>query len=212
MNPAGLRKNYSGAPLRRKSLRSCPVEQFRSWFEAACQAGIPEPNAMVLATADPQGRPWARTVLLKGYDREGFLFFTNLRSRKALHISGQPQVSLLFPWVALERQVMINGEAQALGAEESLPYFSSRPRESRISAWASPQSRPVDSRSRLDRAWEEARDRFGEAEIPLPPHWGGYRVRPCAFEFWQGGPHRIHDRFLYTLGEGGGWRIERLAP
>ena len=212
MNLAEMRRTYSGEPLRRGTLRPHPLDQFRIWFEAACRAEIPEPNAMTLATADSEGQPWIRTVLLKGCDRDGFGFFTNHESRKALHIADNPRVSLLFPWVSLERQVLIVGIAERMSPEESRPYFDSRPLESRISAWASPQSRTVPSREELDLAWQAARARFADREIPLPPHWGGYRVRPRLFEFWQGGPHRIHDRFLYTLADSNRWTIERLAP
>lgn len=207
----GLRRHYERRRLRLEDLSPDPIAQFRCWFDEAAAEGLLEPNAMSLATATRAGETTLRTVLLKAYGDEGFLFFTNLQSTKAKQIAENPHVSLLFPWLALERQVIINGTATRLGLAEVARYFLSRPRESRIATWASPQSRVIDTRRVLEMKFEEMRRKFGEGEVPVPSFWGGYRVAPKAIEFWQGGPHRLHDRFLYTR-DGAAWRIARLAP
>jgi pyridoxamine 5'-phosphate oxidase len=214
---AALRREYSQAGLQRRDLASEPVAQFRLWFEQARAAQLLEPNAMVLGTCDG-ARPSSRTVLLKAYDERGFVFFTNYGSRKAREIAAQPEVSLLFPWYGLERQVAILGRAERISAAESLAYFSSRPFGSRVGAWVSQQSRVISSRSILEMKWEEMKRRFASGEVPLPGAWGGYRVVPLEVEFWQGRPNRLHDRFRYCRpqgdggGQGSGWTIERLAP
>lgn len=209
---ADMRANYTKARLVREDLRDDPIAQFQVWFGDAIQAELLEPNAMSLATADAAGRPLLRTVLLKGLDARGFVFFTNLESRKASHIAANPHVSLLFPWLALERQVVVTGTAAKLSIAESLKYFLSRPRESQLAAWASRQSSVISSRKVLEMEWEHLKAKFGAGEVPLPTFWGGYCVKPETIEFWQGGPNRLHDRFQYTRQPDGGWIIERLAP
>ena len=189
-----------------------PFRQFQQWFEDAVSTGIPEPNGFSLATVDDQGQPWLRTVLLKLYDEQGFVFFTNFESRKAHQITGNPKVALLFPWVALARQVKITGTASKIATSQSLKYFTTRPRGSQIGAWASPQSQVITSRSLLEAKVDEIKRKFSHGEIPLPAFWGGYRVVPDRIEFWQGRDSRLHDRFAFTLEADGSWRIERLAP
>ena len=211
MDLSDFRKEYSDRGLHQDELAADPFTQFTRWFEQATELGLHEPNAMTLATVDQRGMPAQRTVLLKGFDERGFVFFTNYQSRKALDIAVNPQACLLFPWVILERQVIVQGRAVKTSREESLTYFHSRPRESQIGAWVSDQSTVIPDRAFLENKLAETRARFGDGEIPLPPHWGGYRVVPQAIEFWQGGPARLHDRFVYTRG-GQGWRIERLSP
>jgi pyridoxamine 5'-phosphate oxidase len=211
---AQLRRDYRQAGLRRADLDPDPVAQFRRWFEQATAADLLEPNAMVLGTSDGL-RPSARTVLLKAFDGRGFVFFTNYESRKAREIAAHPQVSLLFPWYPLERQVAILGRAERITAAESLAYFSSRPFGSRLGAWVSQQSTVIRSRSILEMQWEEMKRRFAAGEVPLPPAWGGIRVVPAEFEFWQGRENRLHDRFRYRRADGlaaAEWQIERLSP
>ncbi len=212
MNLADLRSEYRRARLRRESLHADPIEQFLLWLGEATSAGVIEPTAMTLATAWGDGRPLVRTVLLKGIDARGFVFFTNLGSRKARQIGENPHVSLLFPWLALERQVIVTGKAEKVSEPEALAYFAGRPRESQIAAWASEQSAPISSRQVLETAWEKMKEKFGDGEVPLPSFWGGYRVKPDTVEFWQGGPSRLHDRFQYTPEADGAWKIQRLAP
>lgn len=206
-----FRKEYSARGLRREDLDADPIAQFRTWFEQAIELELHEPNAMSLATVDPGSRPLQRTVLLKYFGPAGFVFFTNYQSRKADHIAANPNVCLLFPWVLLERQVIIQGRAEKIGAAESLKYFASRPRESRLGAWVSNQSSVISSRQLLLQKLDELKRKFADGEIPLPSFWGGYRVVPETIEFWQGGPARLHDRFLYTR-EDDGWQIDRLSP
>lgn len=216
---ADLRRDYRRGGLRRDDLASDPVEQFRHWFEQARSAELIEPNAMVLSSSDGR-RPSSRTVLLKAFDQRGFVFFTNYGSRKAREIDATGVVSLLFPWYALERQVGILGPADRISTAESLAYFVSRPFGSRLGAWVSQQSAVISSRSILEMQWEHLKQRFADGEVPLPSGWGGYRVVPEEFEFWQGGENRLHDRFRYRRQppgpepEGGSsdWIIERLAP
>lgn len=206
-----LRRDYDKDPLCESELNADPVVQFREWFEEARAAGIPEPNAMTLGTADASGRVGCRTVLLKAYDERGFVFFTNYASRKARQIAENPQGSLLFPWVPLARQVEIAGRIEKISVAESLAYFVSRPYLSRLGAWVSDQSSVISSRQILLAKFEELKRQFADGEVPKPEGWGGFRVIPETVEFWQGGGARLHDRFLYTH-SGEGWRIERLAP
>jgi len=199
--------------LSRAQLEADPILQFQHWYQEAITTGIPEPNAMSLATVAADGQPWVRTVLLKLYDAAGFVFFTNYESRKSRQIATQPKVALLLPWVALARQVQITGPARRIPTAESLRYFVTRPRGSRIGAWASPQSRVIGSRALLEAKVEEMRHKFAEGEVPVPSFWGGFRVEPETIEFWQGRENRLHDRFLYRRDTPRAeWRIERLAP
>jgi len=211
MDLAAFRKEYSDRGLRREELNPDPVAQFSEWFIQATELEVHEPNALTLATVDENGMPFQRTVLLKYYDKDGFVFFTNYSSRKAAQIAANPKVSLLFPWITLERQVIIQGHAEKISTAESLRYFASRPRESQIGAWVSNQSEVISSRKFLMQKLAEIKDKFAHGEIPLPSFWGGYRVVPEAIEFWQGGPARLHDRFLYQKKDDG-WHIERLSP
>ncbi len=211
MDLADFRKEYSARGLRREELNPDPVAQFSEWFIQATELAVHEPNAMTLATVDASGMPYQRTVLLKYYDKDGFVFFTNYSSRKAKQIAENPKVSLLFPWITLERQVIIQGHAERISTAESLRYFASRPRESQIGAWVSNQSEVITSRKFLMQKLAEIREKFHQGEIPLPSFWGGYRVVPQSVEFWQGGPARLHDRFLYQK-EADSWQIARLAP
>jgi pyridoxamine 5'-phosphate oxidase len=197
--------------LRLEDLDADPIAQFKQWMDVAIATEMPDPNAMSLATATTVGVTSLRTVLLKGYSDDGFLFFTNLESNKAQQIAENPNVSLLFYWRELERQVIINGAASRLSLARVADYFFSRPRESRIAAWVSPQSRVIDARRTLELKFEEMLYKFGQGEIPVPSFWGGYRVTPRTIEFWQGGAHRLHDRFQYRRGETA-WIVERLAP
>ncbi len=212
MNIADLRRHYTQGTLRREDLEANPFAQFKRWMDQACEAELLEPNAMSLATVDTEGKPFLRTVLMKGYSDAGFLFFTNYESRKAQQIGDNPKVSLLFPWLALERQVIVNGIAKKISPTESLKYFQSRPEGSQIGAWASPQSQIITSRSILELKWDEMKRKFAAGKIPLPSFWGGYCVEPETLEFWQGGANRIHDRFLYTREADANWRIDRMAP
>ena len=209
MSVSSLRREYRGEPLTEASAAGDPFEQFARWFEQA-RATEADPTAMALATATPDGRPSARMVLLKGFDAGGFVFYTNYDSRKAGEIEGTHRASLLFYWAGLERQVRIEGAITRVAAAESDAYFASRPLESRWSAHASPQSRVIDSRESLEAAVSRARAQFGDA-VPRPAGWGGFRVSPDAFEFWQGRENRLHDRLAYTL-DAGAWRRRRLAP
>ena len=211
MDLAEFRKEYSDRGLRREELNPDPFAQFSAWFIQASELAVHEPNAMTLATVDESGMPYQRTVLLKYYDAEGFVFFTNYSSRKAHQIAHNPQVSLLLPWITLERQIVIQGSAEKISTAESLRYFTSRPRESQIGAWVSNQSEVITSRKFLLQKLSEMREKFHHGEIPLPSFWGGFRVVPTAIEFWQGGPARLHDRFLYRKNDAA-WQIERLAP
>ena len=211
MDLADFRKEYSDRGLKREEMNADPIAQFSEWFSQASELGVHEPNAMTLATVDETGMPYQRTVLLKYYATDGFVFFTNYSSRKAKHMAQNPRVSLLFPWITLERQVIIQGSVEKISSAESLKYFTSRPRESQIGAWVSNQSEVITSRKFLMQKLAEIGEKFSKGEIPLPSFWGGYRVKPEMIEFWQGGPARLHDRFLYRRCEGA-WKIERLSP
>lgn len=206
------RSEYTRGALDLAHLQPSPFDQFALWFQQAMEAKVVEPNAMSLATSGADQRPLVRTVLLKSYDQRGFVFFTNFESRKARQIAENPRVSLLFPWLALERQVIICGPAEKISTAESLSYFITRPRGSQLGAWVSAQSSVITTRSLLEQKWEEMKRKFGEGEVPLPSFWGGYRVVPSDIEFWQGRPSRLHDRFLYTRQPDGSWKIDRLAP
>jgi len=211
VNLADFRKEYSDRGLRRADLKANPIQQFGDWFKTATEVGVHEPNAMTFATAGATGTPLQRTVLLKGFDENGFVFFSNYESRKAADMRANPQVCLLFPWLTLERQVIIQGRVEKATIEESTAYFHSRPLDSQIGAWVSNQSEVIASREALNAKLNEIRERFADGKIPLPPFWGGYRVIPNTIEFWQGGPARLHDRFLYSR-KPDGWKIERLSP
>jgi pyridoxamine 5'-phosphate oxidase len=222
MDPlAAMRRNYSQAGLDVSDLAPDPFAQFRRWLDEAVSAGLVEPNAMVLATATADGKPSARTVLLKGFDDAGFVFYSNYSSRKGVEIAANPRASLLFPWHALERQVVVEGPVSALAREESAAYFATRPRASRLASWASSQSSVIGSRAELEeryaayeRQWPVDGPGEGpeEGEVPVPDWWGGYRVGVEAAEFWQGRPSRLHDRLRYRPDDRGGWVVERLAP
>jgi pyridoxamine 5'-phosphate oxidase len=207
-----FRREYTAGGLTREMLNACPLRQFEIWLEQAVQAGLEDPTAMVLATIDEAGAPWQRIVLLKGLSAGGFVFYTNHGSDKAHAIERAPGVSLLFPWNVLDRQVIVGGTAQKMGYAESASYFITRPRESQIAAWASRQSRPISARALLEQQVQIVRRKFGDGEIPMPDFWGGYRVVPQRLEFWQGGEHRLHDRFLYRRSAAGDWQIEQLQP
>lgn len=207
---ARLRIEYSSRLLRRRDLDVDPISQFKAWFSDALAAQVREPNAMTLATATRDGAPSARIVLLKGID-EGFVFFTNYQSQKGQELDGNPRAALVFFWAELFRQVRVEGSVSRVSAEESDAYFASRPPEARLGAAASPQSRAIESRDELERAFDGLRRLHPEGNIPRPPHWGGYRVIPQRIEFWQGRESRLHDRFLYTR-DTGAWQISRLAP
>ena len=212
MQLAEMRRNYAARALDLADLEANPFAQFDHWMREAIETQVIEPNAMTLATADAAGRPAVRTVLLKGFDQRGFVFYSNYESAKARDLAANPKVALLFPWLALERQVSAMGIAQKITATESLKYFLSRPRESQIGAWASRQSEVISTRALLESKFAEMKARFANGEIPLPDQWGGYRVTPQSFEFWQGRPNRLHDRFKYTLQSDGSWTIARLMP
>ncbi|MFD6680547.1 pyridoxamine 5'-phosphate oxidase [Micromonospora parva] len=187
--------------------------QFDRWFADAVAFGLPEPNAMVVGTADPAGRPSGRTVLLKGYDPEGFVFFTNHLSRKGVEVTANPYASLVFPWFPMQRQVVVAGRVAPVDRATSEAYFASRPRGSQLGAWASPQSQVVSGRAALEQRYQESVERFADqAEIPTPPHWGGLRVQPESVEFWQGRAGRLHDRLRFRRLDEGAWIVERLAP
>ena len=207
-----MRVHYDRDELFLEDLRPNPFEQFELWMNEACESGLVEPNAMTLATVGPDGRPTLRTVLLKGFDERGFVFYTNLQSRKARQISLNSNVSLLFLWLTLHRQVTINGIAERVPTSEALAYFVTRPFGSQLGAWVSPQSEVISTRAFLEMKWEEAKRKFCEGRVPMPSFWGGFRVVPNEIEFWQGGGHRLHDRFLYRRLEDASWKIQRLAP
>jgi pyridoxamine 5'-phosphate oxidase len=211
MDLSDFRNEYSSRGLRRDDLDADPVRQFEIWFHQALELDVHEPNAMTLATVDERGMPYQRTVLLKYFDRDGFVFFTNYESRKARQLAANPKASLLFPWLTLERQIIIQGSAEKISTTESLRYFATRPRDSQLGAWVSQQSSVVSSRTFLLQKLAEVKAKFAKGEIPLPSFWGGYRIVPESIEFWQGGTGRLHDRFLYSRNNGA-WQIDRLAP
>ncbi|WP_345649540.1 pyridoxamine 5'-phosphate oxidase [Streptomyces tremellae] len=207
-----MREQYRSAPLLESDVAATPMDQFARWFKATAEYGLPEPNAMVVSTADPRGRPSSRTVLLKHYDDRGFVFYTNYGSRKGTEIAANPYVSLLFPWHRIARQVVVTGTAARVGRDETTAYFRTRPHGSQLGAWASEQSAPLASRDELLRRYEELAARHPEGEqVPVPPQWGGFLVTPETVEFWQGHENRLHDRLRYTR-TGETWHLERLCP
>jgi pyridoxamine 5'-phosphate oxidase len=212
MNIAELRREYTLAGLTEADLSADPIDQFQKWFHQALDAQIVEPNAMVLATATSTGLPSTRVVLLKCVDRNGFTFFTNYESRKAGELNENPHVSVTFPWIALERQVTATGVATKVSRDTSADYFKMRPRGSRLGAWVSTQSQVIPGRKYLEDRLQELEAKYPGDEIPLPPYWGGYVLKPDEIEFWQGRPNRLHDRLRYTRQPDNSWRIERLSP
>jgi pyridoxamine 5'-phosphate oxidase len=212
MSLADLRRDYSLAGLLEKDLARDPFAQFDKWFQEAEAAKIPEPNAMVCAVATTDGRPSARTVLLKGLDGRGFVFYTNYESRKGRQLAQNAHTSLLFPWIALERQVIVEGEATKVMPEESAAYFHARPRASQLAAWASAQSTVLSGRVPLEESMKAMEQKYAGTEVPMPPYWGGYRVVPHTVEFWQGRRSRLHDRLRYRREKSGTWIVERLSP
>jgi pyridoxamine 5'-phosphate oxidase len=208
---AALRREYARGGLDLPDLADDPITMFGRWMHDAVAAGLHEPNAMVLSTADADGRPSSRMVLLKGVGEEGLVFYTNHASRKGEELAANPHCSLLFPWHPLERQVRIDGTAEVLDRPRVEAYFRTRPRGAQLGAWASDQSRPVASRAELEASYARVEERYADADVPVPPHWGGYRVVPESVEFWQGRPGRMHDRLVYRR-DGSAWVVERLAP
>lgn len=212
MDLKDFRREYLKGGLHREQLSDSPIDQFEQWMKLAIEADVSlDPTAMCLATVDSEGQPSQRVVLLKHFDQQGFVFYTNLESRKAREIAQNSRVSLHFGWLPLERQVIIYGQAEKLSVTESTKYFLTRPRDSQIAAWTSKQSHGISSRQMLEEAFAQMKRKFSEGEIPLPGFWGGYRVVPEKVEFWQGGSNRLHDRFMYSR-QGAGWQIERLQP
>ncbi|MCS5585116.1 MAG: pyridoxamine 5'-phosphate oxidase [Pseudomonadales bacterium] len=205
------RREYDCGKLTRESLPDNPFEQFKLWMDQAIEAGIQDPTAMSVATVDGSGKPWQRMVLLKDFDQRGFVFYTNLGSRKAREIEGNPQVCLHFPWLRLDRQVIVGGRAERLSTVDVMKYFLSRPKGSQLAAWASKQSSRINSRQALETQFSQIKEKFAKGDIPLPDFWGGFRVVPEEIEFWQGGENRLHDRFSYQLDDGD-WEISRLSP
>lgn len=212
MNLEQIRRQYCYQGLSREDLDDNPLKQFETWMQQACDAEVLDATAMTLATVSSNGRPSQRIVLLKHSDQRGFVFYTNLESRKAHEIAANPNVSLHFAWLQLSRQVIIAGTAEKLGTAEALRYFLTRPYFSQLAAWASQQSHPVSSRALLEEQFERMKHKYSEGKVPLPSFWGGYRVKPEAYEFWQGREHRLHDRFEYRRDDNGTWQIQRLAP
>lgn len=206
-----LRREYVSHPLTEVSVSADPIEQFHIWFQEVMQVDQPDPEAMTLSTSLPNGRTSGRIVLLKGFDRQGFVFFTNYRSRKSLELSDNPFGALTFYWPALNRQVRIEGLIDRVSREESEEYFKTRPRGSQIGAWASPQSSEIAGREVIEKSIAELEKQFGDGDIPCPPDWGGFILKPDWIEFWQGRESRLHDRILYSLNDGN-WKISRLAP
>jgi pyridoxamine 5'-phosphate oxidase len=211
MSLSDLRREYADAALDVRDVDPDPIVQFRRWFDEAVQAQLTDANAMTLATSTRDGRPSARIVLLKEFDERGFVFYTDYRSRKGAELDENPQAALVFYWREIDRQVRLEGTVVRIDPAESAAYFSTRPSGSRIGAWASTQSAAISGRDWLDAEVKRVEERFPDGEVPLPPHWGGYRVRPDVCEFWQGRPSRLHDRIQYRR-DGDAWTVERLSP
>ncbi len=209
---ADLRRNYTIAGLSEADAATSPIDQFKTWFQQAVDANFPEPNAMTLATISSEGKPSARIVLLKDVDDRGFVFYTNYESAKGQHLLENPDAALVFFWIELERQVRVEGKVEKVSATESDAYFRTRPRGSQLGAWVSKQTEVIASRQVLESKLEQLEQKYAGKEIPRPPHWGGFRVIPSEFEFWQGRPNRLHDRLRYRLAEDGNWIRERLSP
>lgn len=207
-----LREEYKKATLERADLSANPFAQFDKWFKEAISAKLEEPNAMTIASVDETGAPNIRVVLLKSWDERGFVFFTNYESNKAKELAQNPNIATSFLWLGLERQLKILGKVEKISAVESLKYFLSRPSDSRLGAWVSQQSKVITSRSLLESKFDEMKRKFSKGQIPLPSFWGGYRIIPTLFEFWQGRPSRLHDRFQYKLLNDKSWQIDRLSP
>ncbi len=212
MDIEDFRREYLQGGLNREDLSDDPIEQFESWLAQAVAGGITDPTAMVLATVEAEGRPWQRMVLLKDFGHSGFVFYTNLESRKAKAMAENSRVCLHFPWNVLERQVIVGGRVERLSMAEVARYFVTRPRESQLAAWASAQSSRISARQVLEEKMLELKNKFSRGEVPLPSFWGGYRVVPEEIEFWQGGASRLHDRFLYAREDDLNWTINRLSP
>jgi pyridoxamine 5'-phosphate oxidase len=212
VDPVSTQYDHAVRGLRRRDLDPDPIKQFANWFTAAIEADIKDVNAMSLATATADGKPFVRVVLLKGFDQDGFVFFTNYESQKGVQLEANPHAALGFYWIELDRQIRISGPVERTSREESERYFHSRPPASQLGAWASHQSQAIDGRRVLEARLAQMTERFADKVIPLPPHWGGFRIRPEMMEFWQGRPNRLHDRFCYGLHPDKSWSIQRLAP
>ncbi|MGL4487701.1 MAG: pyridoxamine 5'-phosphate oxidase [Yersinia sp. (in: enterobacteria)] len=208
---SNLRREYTRGGLRRSDLTKNPLQLFERWLKQACEARLPDPTAMCVATVDVNGQPYQRIVLLKHYDQQGMVFYTNMGSRKAQQLAENPRISLLLPWHMLDRQVIFLGKVERLSTPDVLKYFNSRPKDSQIAAWVSQQSTRISARGILESKFMELKQKFQHGDVPLPSFWGGFRVKFDSVEFWQGGEHRLHDRFIYQR-EAGGWKIDRLAP
>lgn len=212
MDLSDLRQSYTKGSFSEADLLTCPFEQFEKWFREAQHAELEEPNAMCLATANTDGQPSTRIVLLKDFSKKGLTFFTNYESHKAEELEANPQAAANFLWLPLQRQVNVIGKVKRISKAASLQYFLSRPLSSQLGAWTSPQSKVITSRSILEAKWEQMKRKFKEGSVPLPDNWGGYRIIPESFEFWQGRPSRLHDRFRFSLSVNESWNVERLAP
>jgi pyridoxamine 5'-phosphate oxidase len=212
MDIENIRREYMKAGLKRSELKADPMEQFEQWLSIATKTSMSDPTAMSVATVAENGMPSLRTVLLKYFNEQGFVFFTNLDSRKARELKQNNKIALLFPWTDLERQVIVTGEVEFVSTAESMKYFLSRPKDSQIAALASHQSRPIISRAMLEEKFLQLKNQFKKGDISLPSFWGGIRIKPVQIEFWQGRENRLHDRFMYTKDEDGSWSVDRLAP